>query len=263
MEFTMNTETLRQALGQRPFRYFTSTISTMLDAQRWLSERAPDGAVVIADEQTQGKGRLRRGWITPPGSSIAMSVILRGHTHPGQATMLGAVAAAEALDAYVSTNLKWPNDVQIAGKKVCGVLAESVWDSKGLAGIVLGIGINIALDFSGTELAEKATSLADHADCAIERPELIAALLDRVDHWRAVLQTHSSSQYGGLTDSPLFQAWKARLVTLGQSVTVQNQAAAFSGIAVDVDSDGALLIDLGGQVQRFLAGDVTLNPKGF
>lgn len=259
---TMTPEDLAHLFANRPYRYFDSLPSTMLEAQRWLAEDAPDGGIVLAAEQTQGKGRLGRDWMTPLHAAIALSIIFREQAsqHAGQITMLGAVAVAETLESLTEITLKWPNDVHIKGKKVAGILAESVWGAEGLQAIVLGIGINVAVDFSASELASRATSLSDHLDSPPNQPDIIETLLARIDHWRLAHRTYQTSQYGGLAPSPLFLAWKNRLTTLGQTITLSNREKAVRGIARDVDHDGALLVEVHGEIQRFMAGDVTLSP---
>jgi BirA family biotin operon repressor/biotin-[acetyl-CoA-carboxylase] ligase len=260
----MNPLDLQHALGVRPFRYFDSTDSTMLDAQNWLAENPdlPSGAVVIADEQRQGRGRLGRGWLTPPGTAIAMSLILRAEYPPQQMTILGAMGVAETLDTYLpqQSTLKWPNDVLLNGKKVCGVLAELVWEGNKLIASVIGMGINVAVDFRGSPLEHTATSLADHLTQPIDRVQLITGVLGHIDHWLAILQTHYTNPYAALMPSPLHSAWKARLGTLGKSIQLQDGETTFSGIALDVDDDGALRVQLDdGSIHRFWAGDVTLS----
>jgi BirA family biotin operon repressor/biotin-[acetyl-CoA-carboxylase] ligase len=205
----LTNEALQAALGSRPFRFFASTESTMQDARQWLADGAADGAVVITDEQRAGKGRLGRGWLTPPGTAIAMTVILRDG--PPETSMLGGLAVAEGLGGYApdAVSLKWPNDVLIAGKKVCGVLAEAVREGDQLQATILGMGVNIAVDFTGSELESSATSLRDHATQAIDRAALIASILGRIDHWRAQIREHQSAQFGGLTPSPVMLAWNA------------------------------------------------------
>jgi BirA family biotin operon repressor/biotin-[acetyl-CoA-carboxylase] ligase len=233
----------------------------MQDARQWLADGAADGAVVITDEQRAGKGRLGRGWLTPPGTAIAMTVILRDG--PPETSMLGGLAVAEGLGGYApdAVSLKWPNDVLIAGKKVCGVLAEAVREGDQLQATILGMGVNIAVDFTGSELESSATSLRDHATQAIDRAALIASILGRIDHWRAQIREHQSAQFGGLTPSPVMLAWKKRLDTLGKVITIYNEGRALSGLAEDVDGDGALLLRTDdGTLHRLLAGDVSLSP---
>jgi BirA family biotin operon repressor/biotin-[acetyl-CoA-carboxylase] ligase len=262
----MNSELLQHALGSRPVHYFASTESTMRDAQNWLDEEPalPSGAVVIADEQRQGRGRLGRGWLTPAGSAIAMSLILRAEYPPQQMTILGAMGVAETLDQLLPNQiaLKWPNDVLLNGKKVCGVLAESVWEGNRLLASVIGIGINVAVDFAGSPLEHTATSLTHHLAQPVDRVQLIAGVLGRIDQWLAILQTHFAGPFAALTPSPLYTAWKARLVTLGKPIQLQTDETTLSGIALDVDADGALLVQLSdGSLRRYLAGDVSLSAS--
>lgn len=247
--------------GARPHRYFKSTLSTMTDARAWLAENPPTGAVVFADEQRAGKGRMGRTWLTPPESAIAMSVIIREEWAISVLTMLGAVAVAEVLSDYCDeVNLKWANDVQIGSRKVAGILAESQWgENNHFMGAILGLGVNLTVDFSGTELAESATSLAHHTPSELRRFAIGAAILGRIDHWLNALRIFQASPYQGLAPSPLFLAWQARLSTLGQEVTIYVGDQLIRGRAIGVESNGALILALpDGSQRRFMAGDVSL-----
>lgn len=244
----LSQETLQEILRPRPVRYFASTDSTNTEATRWFTELPliASGAVVVADEQTAGRGRYDRQWLTPPGSAIAMSVILRTKRPTQNVTMIGSVAVAEVLESLVSgrVGIKWPNDVLIEGKKVCGILAEAVWQQQKLAAVVLGIGINLRVDFSGVELPYIPTNLNDHLPAPIPRAQLIRAILDKIDVW---MEQPADA---------LHLAWKTRLVTLHQQVTMERGV---TGEAVDVDKDGALLVQTAdGKIERFLAGDVNM-----
>ncbi len=249
------------ALHPAPVRYFESVGSTMDAAAAWLASEPnlPDGAVVIAAEQTQGRGRRARAWLTPPHSALAMSLILRAPESPAELMMLGGVAVCEALTDYSATppRLKWPNDVQLAGRKVCGVLAEG-----GPAGAVLGIGLNIAVDFTGADWP--ATSLNDHRPDPLplaEYPALAATIHARIIAWRAQLADHAATQYGGLAPSPLYGAYTGYLGMLGAAVRVDDGARVWEGIAAEVSPDGALWLALPDGARRaFHAGDVSLRP---
>lgn len=248
-----NEENLMRRLYPRPVNYFSSVESTQDIAFAWLRDGAPHGAVVIADEQTAGRGRRGRGWVTPPGKAIAMSVILRPTVDVlPQITMLGALSAAEMLDGLGvdGVRLKWPNDVQIAGRKVCGVLPEAVWEGETLRGVALGMGINVRVDFSDSPLAATATSIETALGRPVDRVEVAALLLDRLDMWAAQLGSGS-----------LFTAWRSRLATIGQRVTVTRQDETLHGVAEGITPDGALLLRTDdGQVRTVFAGDVALPP---
>ncbi len=238
---------LQQALAPRAIRYYESVASTNDLAKAWLIEGASTGSVVIADEQRKGRGRKGRIWYTPSNVALAVSLIL----HPKleyvhQISMLGGIVVAE-LAAYLhipDVGIKWANDVQLAGKKVSGILPEAVWDDNQLRGVVLGMGVNVRNDFRGTDVEHTATTLESATNESLNRIELLNYLLSRVDVW--------SAQIGS---KALFEAWKGRLTTLGQRVEIEG----IVGEAVDVMTNGALLVKQDdGTMQHLFAGDVSL-----
>ncbi len=245
---TLDLSLLAQRMGSRPYQFYPIIPSTMDAARDWLQNGAPHGALVLADEQTAGRGRLNRPWQTPPNSALALSVVLRvpPATLP-QVSMLGALAVAEALDklGVKEVGIKWPNDVLIAGLKVSGVLVEVDWDGIALRGVIMGIGVNIALDFTGTELEGQATSIATALDSPVDRLDVLTEIVYGID-----------TRWALLGSATLLKAWKARLVTLGKRVKV-HAPYSFTGVAEDVDGDGALWVrDEEGFRRRVLAGDV-------
>lgn len=229
-----------------PLQYYESVESTNPLALNWLKDGVSAGAVVIADEQRLGRGRLGRHWQTPPGTALAMSFVLRPTPDTaGRVTMLGAVAVAETCEHFGVTDIgiKWANDVQVQGKKICGILPEAVWEQSRLLGVILGIGVNIRTTFSG-ELAQTAGSIEALSGQVIDRNAFAITLYHRVMHW-----------YGRMRSPELFDNWRQRLTTIGQQVQVGDVA----GQAVDVDESGALLIRTdSGQTQRVIAGDVLI-----
>ncbi len=248
-------ESLRAVLGARPFRFYERVGSTMDAAQAWLMEGAPAGAVVIAEEQTTGRGRQGRPWLSPPGSSVMFSVIARPALAPEllpRVMMAGGLAVDAVLAPLLGERfaLKWPNDGLIGRKKVCGILAEAAWSGSDLLGVVCGIGLNVRADFSGSDLAEVATSVETALGRRVDRRALLAEVLDHFDAWA-----------GRLANPALVAAWRGRLGTLGRRVRVypQPDGVAYSGIAEAVDDLGALLVRLeSGEVRRVLAADVGL-----
>ncbi|MEM6285486.1 MAG: biotin--[acetyl-CoA-carboxylase] ligase, partial [Chloroflexota bacterium] len=158
----LNEQRITMALAPRAVRYFDSVSSTNDVATEWMREGALKGAVVVADEQTAGRGRLGRTWYTPPGVALATSVILRVKAeHLPQVNMMGALAVTNLLQALNLTevSIKWPNDVLVGGRKICGILPEAVWNGNNMEGAVLGMGLNVRNNFAGTPLEEKATSI--------------------------------------------------------------------------------------------------------
>ncbi|MFO7782926.1 MAG: biotin--[acetyl-CoA-carboxylase] ligase [Spirochaetia bacterium] len=254
----MNAERLTRELSGWTVRYYESVDSTNAAARAWLksADSPPGSGIVVADEQTAGRGRFGRRWETPPGTSVAMSLIVESPSPVGLPQAAG-VAAASAIQPLVSghVGLKWPNDVEIDGRKVAGILIEHQ-PLAGAAHYVVGIGINVNLDFTSVagaseELARRATSIARHGPDAggIDREKLVGAVAREFDRWRS--------------DSGLQQRWTALLTTLGRRISVRSREAVITGRAVDVDEYGALLIeDERGRTVRAGAGDVTVIDSG-
>lgn len=253
---TLSLASLQERLKPRAIRFYPQVDSTNDLALAWLRDGAPIGSTIIADEQVKGRGRLERVWYTPPGTALIMSVILRPRReHLPQMTMLGAVAIAELAEFVgLQAGIKWPNDVQVNGKKISGVLAEAAWEGDQLRGVVIGMGVNVRIDFSATELAQTAISLEPALGKPLNRLDLLAHLLERIDYW-----------YAHLGSPALFEAWRGRLNMLGKNVTVSG----VTGVAETVESDGTLLVrDTTNILRRVIAGDIALgseadgNPAG-
>ncbi len=252
MAFT--SDQIARVLGNRPFRYFAQIGSTNDEALEWAQSGAPAGAVVIADEQTRGRGRQGRTWVAPPGTSLMLSIVLRPEPEQlSRLTMLGAVAVCTVLDNFSVPDvaIKWPNDVRVRGLKICGVLPEASWANDRLTGVVLGIGLNVSVDFAGMPLRETATSIQAAFGRPVDRLDVLPRLLDAVDDWAA-----------RLASSDLFEAWRGRLDTVGQSVRVARGESIVEGRAENVDDQGALLVrDSNGALQRVVAGDITFERE--
>ena len=214
-----------------------------------LAERgAADRTVVVADEQSAGSGRRGRTWRAPAGTSLLASILVRSRLpRPLLATLspTAAVATAEALRrvAPVLARVKWPNDVLVDGKKIAGILLESRVGAAAPV-TILGIGVNLGQREFPPELAGIATSVALETGRSVDRDAMLAVLLEEFDAWRARLE--------GEGFAPVRERWRALSDTLGRRVTVD----AVTGIAQDLDHDGALLIDVAGTVQRVIAGEI-------
>ncbi len=247
-------ERLQQALKGRSFQFYPQIDSSNERALSWLSDGAPSGSLVIADEQTRGRGRMGRVWYAPPNTALMLSYML--HPIPDELTyvgMMGALAVCEAVETLgakasgLQAGIKWPNDVQIDGRKLCGVLPEAAWQGDDLRGVVLGMGLNVRIDFTGTLFENTAISL-ETAVGTVDRVELLLRLLERLDDWAL-----------RLSSDDLFEAWQARLIMLGKQVSIANANGRVEGIAETVDRQGALLVrDHAGTLQRVIAGDIAL-----
>lgn len=240
-------QTLLENVLRRPFRYHDQLDSTNDTAKAWLVDGAPEGAAIIAGEQKRGRGRHGRSWHTPPDAALALSLILK----PPEAFLsrLNMVAALSVYDLAQKcgckiVRIKWPNDILVDGKKVSGVLVETVWQGGDLVGAIVGIGVNVRIDFSGNALEATAISLEDVVEGRLDRVRLTEYLLFRFDHWYRLIATPA-----------VFREWRARLDTLNHSVAVDKVI----GVAFDVSPEGALLIrDASGRVHHINAGDLVV-----
>jgi BirA family biotin operon repressor/biotin-[acetyl-CoA-carboxylase] ligase len=219
--------------------------STQSVAFDLAEQGAPDGTVVVAEHQTAGRGRRGARWEDEPGASLLLSIVLRPQLPPARLPLLSyaaAVAVAEALTAMTAVvpRLKWPNDVLVGGRKIAGILLESRLNATPT--VVLGIGVNLGQRRFPPGLAEGATSVAIETGAAVDRQALLAVLLDRFAVWRARLETDGFEV--------LRRDWIALSETIGRAVSVDGAR----GVAVDLDREGALVLDTGEGRRRVLAG---------
>ena len=247
---SLSEESLKQQLS-RPFRYFESVASTNDVAKTWLMAGAPELASVIADEQRHGRGRKGRVWHTPPGRALALTVILCPPArHLPRVNMIGALSVFDLAQRVGcgGIGIKWPNDVQVQGKKLSGVLPEAIWEDGELVGVALGIGVNVRMDFQGTELENQAISLEAAIDKRLDRAELTAMLLSCVEYWYRLIDTEA-----------VFRTWRSRLNLLQSPVQIDD----IKGIALDVSADGELLVqDERAKIHRISSGAISAIAEG-
>ena len=244
-----------------PLEVVASLPSTMARAAELAAGGAAEGATVVAEQQTEGRGRLSRSWVAPPGSSLLLSVVLRPPL-PREAVWLtvaaagvalaGAVEAVAAGPVPVSVGLKWPNDLELGGRKAAGLLAEAHLEGQRLGWVVLGMGVNVAQrrEDLPPELADRATSVALALQAPVDRAALLAAWAERfVDGYR---------QLAAGEPGPVLAAYRRRLVSLGRRVRADRVGAdPVVGTAVDLTATGGLVVqtDAGARVD-VLAADV-------
>jgi len=241
--------------------FLEKTDSTNLQARVLAEQGAEQGTVVIADQQTSGKGRLGRFWVSPAGINLYLSIILRPSIELPQATQLTfltAVAVAEAIEtcADFQPQLKWPNDVLLNGKKVAGLLNELNAETEQIHFMILGIGVNLNMppELFPTDLRTPATSLLIEGGRVISRLDFTRSLLRSTDRlYRLYLESGFS---------PILAAWEGRCQMIGRKVEVDYQHSRVSGTVTGLDETGALLLRLAsGSQERVLAGDVKLMDK--
>ena len=247
-----------------PLRYYKEIGSTNTEAERWAAEGAPDLAIVIADQQTNGRGRQGRRWLTNANSALAFSLILKDFDDLNRAALesslhrltgLGAVAVCQALrlDYCLDAKIKWPNDVLLNKHKVAGILAESQWQGNTLQSVILGIGVNVkpAAIPPGEELNFPATSVEDAALKAIDRPKLLQRTLGRLLYWRERLNEPAFIGY-----------WQEHLVFRNELVSISthlesNGQKAIRGVLLGLDPEGRLkLQDQRGRILYLDSGEI-------
>ena len=257
---------LRAALGTaiigRELRHLPSTGSTNDDLRLLAQGGAREGLVLSTDQQVKGRGRRGRVWHAPPATSILVSTLLRPSwlraADAFYLTMLAGVAAAEAAEeiaAPITIELKWPNDLQVAGLKLGGILVETELSGGRINWAIVGIGVNCNWNpASVPELAGIATSLADAAGRPISRTDLFTALLRRLDTWYTRLNIGARTA--------LWEAWRSRLAMLGRPVRAEVAGKVLEGIAEDVTDSGALIVrDAEGRRHELAAGEITIRNR--
>jgi BirA family biotin operon repressor/biotin-[acetyl-CoA-carboxylase] ligase len=211
---------------------------------------------VVTEEQTAGKGRMGRGWYSPKGTGVTCSLILRPAIEPGQAspvTMLTAVAVASAVErvAGVSPGIKWPNDLLLDGKKICGILTEMNAEMERIHFLVVGVGINVNTDYFPEDIKDIATSLYLAGGRRVSRLDLLRRYLMEFEHYY--------QQWMDYGFGPVLEEWKKRCVTLNRPVRISTPRETWEGWAVDVDNTGALVLRTDdGELKNFVAGEVSL-----
>jgi BirA family biotin operon repressor/biotin-[acetyl-CoA-carboxylase] ligase len=242
----------------RDIRVFEETTSTNDVIEKLARDGVKEGAVVFAESQTKGRGRLGRKWMSPTRKGLWFSVLLRPDLRPQETTQL-TVASATALRRAIKTvtglsaEIKWPNDLLIGGKKVVGILTELSAELDRVRHVILGIGVDVnqkANEFP-VELRKIATSLKIESGGEISRAELATEILRELDRDYARI---CSGKFPQVADE-----WEAACATIGKTVSVQMGVRLVRGCAEALDDDGALLVRTEhGHLERIIGGDVTL-----
>ena len=248
---------LETAWAGRQICYLPTVDSTNQTAKHMGEDGAPEGLLVVADEQTGGKGRLGRSWVTPAGQTVAMTLLLRPSLPPDRISMLtlvmGMAVAKACRELYgLAGGIKWPNDVVINGKKISGTLTEMSTQLETINFIVIGTGINTGIPRFPEELREKATSLVLELGHSVSRAELIACVLKRFEqYYESFLQTQ---------DMRLLRAeYEQMLLNKDQRVCVLDPVQAFTGTARGINDRGELLVEReDGSMSSVYAGEVSV-----
>ena len=246
----------------RDIRVFERTTSTNDIIARLARDGIREGAVVFAESQSRGRGRLGRLWLSPARKGLWFSILLRPDLPPQSATQLTVAAAAAlaraiALQTRLVPEIKWPNDILIRGRKVAGILTELTAELDHIKEVVLGIGVDVNLDAAELppELRKAATSLKIESGQAMDRAELAVAILRELD-----------SDYERIRRGQfelVAAEWQRRCGTLGREVSIRIGDRVVRGRAESLDAEGALLVRTQhGRLERIIGGDVTMEKDG-
>lgn len=245
-----------QWAGSRVY-YYETLDSTNICAKRLAEQGAPNGTLILADRQTAGRGRLGRSWETDVGTSVAMTVIVRPKLPPTKASMLTLVmgmAVASALNALFGLNckIKWPNDVVVNGRKICGILTEMSAEINRINYLVIGSGINANMEDFPHELKDRAVSLRMLLGKRVNRAEIICACMKWLETYYDAFQRTEDM-------SGLMEEYNRMLVSLGREVCVLETGGAFQGDCLGVNREGELLVRRAdGTVVPVYAGEVSV-----
>ena len=256
---------LQSAIASFPIqalRYFPQIPSTNTEGLRLLEAASPGGnLLLLTEEQTAGRGRFSRQWHSRPDDSLTFSLVLPNlgflpQEQTGLIALAGAVAVLEAIQRTTSLlpQIKWPNDVLVNSKKVCGILAEAVWDGSMLRGVVLGVGINVGVSSlpPADLLRYPATSLQAETNTPLSRENLLISFLERFFHWLPQL-----------SEPGFLDCYQNHLAFIQESVNIFNEAGQKTqqGIVQGIDSQGNLiLLDRNGKTIVCSAGEITIRP---
>lgn len=234
------------------------TLDSTNNRAKYLAEwGAPEGTLVTAESQTAGKGRRGRFWVSPPGTGIWFSLILRPEILPAYAPMLtlaAALSVAEAIENVcgLPAKIKWPNDIVLSGRKVCGILTEMSAEQDQVHYVVVGIGINANMTEFPEEIRETATSLYLESGKAVRRSRVVAEVMACMERWyKKFLETCD------LTG--LKEAYTARLANQNQQVLVLDSRQEYQGLCLGIDDQGLLLVKKeDGKIEKVMSGEVSV-----
>lgn len=242
----------------RDIRVFQETTSTNDVVERFASDGIKEGAVVFAESQSRGRGRLGREWMSPPGKGLWLSVLLKPDMRPQQVTQLTvaastAVARAIQAETGLAPEVKWPNDILLRGRKVAGILTELSAELDRVKHVILGMGIDVNLNATDFPAAMRklATSLKIETGHTINRANLAVAVLKELDRDYGRIR---AGQFESVADE-----WEALCSTLGRNISVRVGDRLLQGRAESLANDGALLLRTQhGHLEHIVGGDVTL-----
>jgi BirA family biotin operon repressor/biotin-[acetyl-CoA-carboxylase] ligase len=257
----LNPDAVKEGLGQSLFAtnviYHETLDSTNILARKLASAGAPDGTIIITEEQTAGRGRRGRSWLSPGRANLTFSVLLRPALIVDKVftlTMILALACVEAVQKKtgLSCMIKWPNDIYVGGKKLSGILTEFAARDRRVEWVVLGLGLNVNwYPAEGETMSRLATSIQAETGKTVSRNELLVEILMQFEvYYNDVLSGRIEEVY---------ERWNDFSLVLGKQVVIESDQTKITGKALRIDQDGALIIEDGeGKEQKIIHGDVSL-----
>lgn len=237
--------------------YYEDTDSTNADAMRLGEEGAEHGTLVVANHQNKGRGRRGRVWQSPVGTTISMSFLVKPEIAPGKASMLTlvmALAVAKGIEEAcdLSTAIKWPNDILVNGKKVCGILTEMKAEMDYIHGVIIGVGINVNVESFPEELQSMATSLILEKGRKVSRAEVIERVAENFEeYYEKFMEAEDLSLLRDL--------YEERLISKGKAVKVLDPQGEYTGISKGITDTGELVVETqDGKEQQVYAGEVSV-----
>jgi BirA family biotin operon repressor/biotin-[acetyl-CoA-carboxylase] ligase len=260
----LSIEEIREGLSSQNVKigseifFYPAIASTNTAAAELAAKGQREGAVIIADSQTEGRGRRGRLWVSPAGKNLYLSIIMRPDLPPRDAAMLtfmSSVACASAIQrlSSVAISIKWPNDLMVADKKLGGILTEMKTNADSIDYAVIGIGININLLTADMPdiIRETATSVMIQTGRPQSRTQYALEIIKSLDYWYSILL-----QSGKV---PVIEAWQSLSSTLGRTVTATTGEVTLTGLAEGIDNEGLLILRLAdSSVMKINAGDITI-----
>jgi BirA family biotin operon repressor/biotin-[acetyl-CoA-carboxylase] ligase len=252
---------IKKGLGRSLFAenlvYRESVDSTNALARAFADQGAPEGTVVVAEEQTAGRGRLGRNWVSPSGANLLFSLLLRPPLEPENVFVLTMILALASIDAikevtHLSCLIKWPNDLYLKRKKLAGILTEFSVRGKSVEHVILGLGLNVHWNPEpGEGIARRATSIFRETGLKTDRNDLLVRILKTFE----VYYGHTKQGKG----DPYYKRWNDLCLVLGKQVVIESSSGEIHGLALKIDRQGALIIrDRKGEEQRIISGDVSI-----
>jgi BirA family transcriptional regulator, biotin operon repressor / biotin---[acetyl-CoA-carboxylase] ligase len=242
--------------GQRDITYFKTLGSTNIRAKELAERGAAEGTLIIAEVQTEGRGRRGRSWLSPAGHGIYATLILRPAMSPAGApriTLMTAVAVADAILSLseLEVKIKWPNDIMVKGKKLAGILTEISTEMDSINYIVVGLGLNVNTPDFPRELKKRATSILIETGRSFSRIKLLRAYLEQFEKY---YQMFTANHF-----KPIMQRWKELSEIIGKEIIVDVIGQSHAGKVVDIDDDGVLILkNSDGIIHRIFSGDVSV-----